>query len=129
MIGWRCEPCGYTTFDGHDITWPISGDVVDLVCPSCGAVGQFVDAECLCAGPWARRCPAHPFQVLSTARTTLPCGCQLVVDVERNATDWRPCPPCERTIGLVVGLVGLRNRTAEMVGASFVAEPPQSPAK
>jgi rubredoxin len=48
-IGWRCRPCGWETYDLADmhtlVNWPNPDGSISLVCPSCGAEGDFVDAE------------------------------------------------------------------------------------
>jgi hypothetical protein len=47
-VGWRCAPCGWETFDLADmhnlVNWPEPNGVTSLVCPRCGAEGQFEDA-------------------------------------------------------------------------------------
>lgn len=47
-IGWRCGACGWETFDLADmrskVNWPNPDGSISLVCPACGAEGQFVDA-------------------------------------------------------------------------------------
>lgn len=46
--GWRCRPCGWQTFDlkvMHDeVNWANPDGSVSLVCPQCGAEGDFIDA-------------------------------------------------------------------------------------
>lgn len=48
-VGWRCGPCGWETYDLADmrnlVNWPEFDGTISLVCPRCGAEGQFVDAE------------------------------------------------------------------------------------
>lgn len=51
--GWQCAKCGWATTDlgtMHEQLWDAGffgegGRVIDMVCPGCGAEGEFVDYE------------------------------------------------------------------------------------
>lgn len=48
IVGWQCGPCGWQTFSVKDmhrfVNWREPDGSISLVCPQCGAEGQFIDA-------------------------------------------------------------------------------------